>query len=373
MRRCIASSRICHGSPVAAVAELKKLNLARVFNDYDFGGYLIANGVAPFIDGRTELYGEKFFVDHNAACGLMEPENLFRLLEQYRIEATLMRTQSAATKLLDHIDGWQKVYADDIATIHVRKARRGAYAPSRRSIRRRSEIAKFSLVSALPFKRRIAAPKIAFNNQRQCPYPAASLSNSVHYNNLPQVTKTTKTREMRHGPKDFGYLPRENPCAQCGKPIAAPDWIEDGPHRISYLWHCGPATTGSRRWPFSTTSTPTGSDRAPDGMACGATRSGGRLPVLLADRQLNPHHQSVRLPVMERQLAAMRQHDGVRDRKPETEARGFIHVAGVVAAHERLQHDILAQHRKCRGRHPRSRWSRYPATSEGGSWPPRRT
>jgi hypothetical protein len=109
------------GSPVAAVAALKKLNLARVFNDYDFGGYLIANGVAPFIDGRTELYGEKFFVDHNAASGLMEPENLFRLLEEYRIEATLMRTQSAATKLLDHVDGWQKVYADDIATIHVRR------------------------------------------------------------------------------------------------------------------------------------------------------------------------------------------------------------------------------------------------------------
>ena len=111
-----------HGAPVAAVAALKKLNVERVFNDYDFGGYLIVSGVAPFIDGRTELYGEKFFVDHNAASGLMEPENLFRLLEQYRIEATLMRTQSAATKLLDHIDGWQKVYADDIATIHVRKA-----------------------------------------------------------------------------------------------------------------------------------------------------------------------------------------------------------------------------------------------------------
>ena len=110
-----------HGSPVAAVAALKKYNFSRVFNDYDFGGYLIENGVAPFIDGRTELYGEKFFVDHNAASGLMEPENLFRLLEQYKIEATLMRTQSAATKLLDHIDGWQKVYADDIATIHVRK------------------------------------------------------------------------------------------------------------------------------------------------------------------------------------------------------------------------------------------------------------
>jgi hypothetical protein len=110
------------GAPVAAVVELKKLNVSRVFNDYDFGGYLIASGVAPFIDGRTELYGEKFFVDHNAASGLMEPENLFRLLDEYKIEATLMRTQSAATKLLDHIDGWQKIYSDDIATIHVRKA-----------------------------------------------------------------------------------------------------------------------------------------------------------------------------------------------------------------------------------------------------------
>jgi hypothetical protein len=109
------------GAPAAAVAALKKLNFTRVFNDYDFGGYLIANGVAPFIDGRTELYGEKFFVDHDSASGLREPENLFRLLDEYKIEATLMRTQSGATKLLDHIDGWQKVYADDIATIHVRK------------------------------------------------------------------------------------------------------------------------------------------------------------------------------------------------------------------------------------------------------------
>lgn len=108
-------------SPVAAVAALKQMNFTRVFNDYDFGGYLIYSGVAPFIDGRTDIYGEKFFVDHNAATELTEPDSLFRLLDEYRIEATLMRTRSAATKLLDHMDGWQKVYSDDIATIHVRK------------------------------------------------------------------------------------------------------------------------------------------------------------------------------------------------------------------------------------------------------------
>lgn len=46
------------------------------------------------------------------------------------------------------------------------------------------------------------------------------------------------TRETRMARRDFGYLPRENPCAQCGTPIAAPDWTENGPRRISYLWHC---------------------------------------------------------------------------------------------------------------------------------------
>ena len=43
-------------------------------------------------------------------------------MEEYKIEATLMRSQSAATKLLDYIDGWQKMYADDIAAIHLRKS-----------------------------------------------------------------------------------------------------------------------------------------------------------------------------------------------------------------------------------------------------------
>ena len=34
---------------------------------------------------------------------------------------------------------------------------------------------------------------------------------------------------------DFGYLPKENPCAQCGKPIASPEWIETArrPHVLS--------------------------------------------------------------------------------------------------------------------------------------------
>ena len=37
---------------------------------------------------------------------------------------------------------------------------------------------------------------------------------------------------------NLSFLPRENPCAQCGQPIAVPEWIEKEKGRTSYLWHC---------------------------------------------------------------------------------------------------------------------------------------
>ncbi len=37
---------------------------------------------------------------------------------------------------------------------------------------------------------------------------------------------------------DFGSLPRQNPCAQCGEPISVPEWIEGDARSTRYLWHC---------------------------------------------------------------------------------------------------------------------------------------
>jgi hypothetical protein len=36
----------------------------------------------------------------------------------------------------------------------------------------------------------------------------------------------------------FGDVPRQNPCAQCGAPIARPEWVEPGASRVAYLWSC---------------------------------------------------------------------------------------------------------------------------------------
>ena len=32
--------------------------------------------------------------------------------------------------------------------------------------------------------------------------------------------------------------PRDNPCAQCGKPIAKPIWSEPGAGCVTYVWSC---------------------------------------------------------------------------------------------------------------------------------------
>jgi hypothetical protein len=61
-------------------------------------------------------------------------------------------------------------------------------------------------------------------------YPTVPLSN-------PPAAKSQKGRRAM-ARMNFGYLPQGNPCAQCGKPIASPEWTENGPRRISYLWHC---------------------------------------------------------------------------------------------------------------------------------------
>ena len=76
-----------------------------------------------FIDGRAELYGEQFVIDYFDAVEAKDVDLVLRLLETYRIDATLLNPTLPLTKLLDHLPGWKRLYADDIAVIHVRDDR----------------------------------------------------------------------------------------------------------------------------------------------------------------------------------------------------------------------------------------------------------
>jgi len=105
-------------TPAAALAAVAEHHLeGPVFNDYAFGGYLIFTGVKPFIDGRY-FYGDAFIKRYFDATFVLSDE-LPRLLAEYRIAWTLLGAKSPAVVLLDHLPGWKRLYADDIAVVHV--------------------------------------------------------------------------------------------------------------------------------------------------------------------------------------------------------------------------------------------------------------
>jgi hypothetical protein len=109
-------------SPAAAVEALKAHHPKRVLNDLPFGGYLIWRQMPVFIDGRAELYGEAFEVAYYRALQLKDVNGLLDILRTWEIDAVLLTPSTPAVGLLDHIGGWQRVYADQNAVLHVRTA-----------------------------------------------------------------------------------------------------------------------------------------------------------------------------------------------------------------------------------------------------------
>ncbi len=109
--------------PSDALAFARKEGLAsrHVFNHYNFGGYLIGQGVPTFIDGRGELYGGEFIKKVAGAVNLRGDSDLQGMLDQYGIEWTFLTKDAAANKLLAKLPGWKLAYSDDQATIFVRR------------------------------------------------------------------------------------------------------------------------------------------------------------------------------------------------------------------------------------------------------------
>jgi hypothetical protein len=107
--------------PRVAVEKLKELKANRVLNDYYFGGYLIFRGIPTFIDSRAELYGPAFLTRYARAIQLEDLADFVRLLDEYKIDTTLLFPSTQAVGLLDRLPEWDRIYADDVAVVHVRR------------------------------------------------------------------------------------------------------------------------------------------------------------------------------------------------------------------------------------------------------------
>jgi hypothetical protein len=110
-----------HNAPRAAIAAADLAQDGPVLNDYSFGGYLIFAGIPTFIDGRGELYGGKFIDRYIRDLALADLPDFLKLLDQYKIRATLLAPETPAVQLLDRLPDWQRVYSDGVAVVHKRR------------------------------------------------------------------------------------------------------------------------------------------------------------------------------------------------------------------------------------------------------------
>lgn len=107
-------------TPDAAIKAAGLTASNRIFNDYSFGGYLVFGGIPTFIDGRSELFGGEFLARYNKALSLDELNDFIKLLDEYRIDATLLEPGTPAVALLDRLPEWKRVYGDGVAIVHKR-------------------------------------------------------------------------------------------------------------------------------------------------------------------------------------------------------------------------------------------------------------
>lgn len=108
-------------TPGAAIAAVpRELAGKPVLNSYGFGGALIFNGIAPYIDGRVDMYGDRFLDDHQRMMAGDMP--LFRRIARERHLAwTIVAPREPLATRLDAEPGWRRIYADGRAVIHVRE------------------------------------------------------------------------------------------------------------------------------------------------------------------------------------------------------------------------------------------------------------
>lgn len=106
--------------PAEALEFIREHGLAerRMYNSYNWGGYLIWHGLPVFIDGRADVYGDAFIHEYMLAYWLLGDWRV--PLDKYEVEYILIESELPLARLLEETDEWVQIYRDEVAVIYVR-------------------------------------------------------------------------------------------------------------------------------------------------------------------------------------------------------------------------------------------------------------
>jgi hypothetical protein len=109
--------------PVQAADALQRTGRpARVFNYYDYGGYLVwrlyPDGGRVFIDGRVEVYGSQVFSRYLRVSYLASGWQ--DVLAQAHPDAIVLPSAHPLTGILGQDSAWSLLSRDEVATVFIR-------------------------------------------------------------------------------------------------------------------------------------------------------------------------------------------------------------------------------------------------------------
>lgn len=108
-------------APVRALRAVQEAGIrGPVLNNFSLGGYLIYSGIPVFIDGRADMYGDRFLLEYTDALGLRTKDSLPDLLSKYGITWTLLEREGPTVSMLDQMPGWRRVHTDEYTVVHAR-------------------------------------------------------------------------------------------------------------------------------------------------------------------------------------------------------------------------------------------------------------
>jgi hypothetical protein len=105
-------------TPTAAVDYIVDHNDGgKVYNSFNFGGYLIFRKVPTFVDGRTDQLFLDGFFSQRIDTTTKHPRKIIQYLEEYNIKFVLVEPDIFESQEVQATAGWREVYSDKYSVL----------------------------------------------------------------------------------------------------------------------------------------------------------------------------------------------------------------------------------------------------------------
>ncbi|MHA7872440.1 MAG: hypothetical protein ACX939_08835 [Hyphococcus sp.] len=107
--------------PVAALNAARAQNVSgNVLNEYNFGGALIFEGEATFVDGRADRLFQDGFIPGIAASMAPDGADIVReQIKEYGIGWAILKPSDGRNAHFDAMTDWRRIYEDEFAVVHA--------------------------------------------------------------------------------------------------------------------------------------------------------------------------------------------------------------------------------------------------------------